>query len=70
MYDSSFGWRFVNPKMHAMYGTDAMGETAENLVEKYIVISDEKSKRKYKDILIYPWEQFLNELWSGKLMDI
>ena len=42
----------------------------ENLVEKYIVISDEKSKRKYKDILIYPWEQFLNELWSGKLMDI
>ncbi len=35
MYDSSFGWRFINPKMHAMYGTDAMGETAENLVEKY-----------------------------------
>ncbi|HSD14871.1 MAG TPA: 3-oxoadipyl-CoA thiolase [Flavobacterium sp.] len=35
MYDSSFGWRFVNPKMHAMFGTEAMGETAENLVEKY-----------------------------------
>jgi 3-oxoadipyl-CoA thiolase len=35
MYDSSFGWRFVNPKMKEMYGTDAMGETAENLVEKY-----------------------------------
>lgn len=35
MYDSSFGWRFVNPKMHAMYGTDAMGETAENLVALY-----------------------------------
>jgi acetyl-CoA acyltransferase len=35
MYDSSFGWRFINPKMQAMYGTDAMGETAENLVEKY-----------------------------------
>ena len=35
MYDSSFGWRFINPKMHAMFGTDAMGETAENLVEKY-----------------------------------
>lgn len=34
MYDSSFGWRFINPKLHQMYGTDAMGETAENLVEK------------------------------------
>lgn len=35
MYDSSFGWRFVNPKMFELYGTDAMGETAENLVEQY-----------------------------------
>ena len=33
MYDSSFGWRFINPKLHSMFGTDAMGETAENLVE-------------------------------------
>ena len=37
MYDSSFGWRFVNPKMHALYGTDAMGETAENLVDHYTI---------------------------------
>lgn len=35
MYDSSFGWRFVNSKMHDLYGTDGMGTTAENLVEKY-----------------------------------
>ena len=35
MFDSSFGWRFVNPKMHAIYGTDAMGMTAENLVEQH-----------------------------------
>lgn len=35
MEDSSFGWRFVNPRMKEMYGTDAMGETAENLVEIY-----------------------------------
>lgn len=33
IYDSSFGWRFVNPLMKKMYGTEAMGETAENLVE-------------------------------------
>ncbi|HRI79134.1 MAG TPA: 3-oxoadipyl-CoA thiolase [Cyclobacteriaceae bacterium] len=35
LYDSSFGWRFVNEKMHAGYGTDPMGMTAENLVDKY-----------------------------------
>jgi len=35
LFDSSFGWRFVNPKMNALYGTDAMGNTAENLVAKY-----------------------------------
>ncbi len=35
MFDSSFGWRFVNPKMKEMYGIDAMGVTAENLAEMY-----------------------------------
>jgi acetyl-CoA acyltransferase len=35
MFDSSFGWRFINPKMDDMYGTEAMGKTAENLVDMY-----------------------------------
>ncbi len=35
MFDSSFGWRFINPKLNALYGTDAMGITAENLAEQY-----------------------------------
>lgn len=35
MHDSSFGWRFVNQKMHDLYGTDGMGTTAENLVDLY-----------------------------------
>ena len=34
MADSSFGWRFINPQMEVLYGTDAMGETAENLAER------------------------------------
>ncbi|HNM71104.1 MAG TPA: 3-oxoadipyl-CoA thiolase [Flavobacteriales bacterium] len=33
MFDSSFGWRFVNPVMKEKFGVDAMGETAENLVD-------------------------------------
>jgi 3-oxoadipyl-CoA thiolase len=35
MFDSSFGWRFINPKMEEIYGVDSMGLTAENLVDKY-----------------------------------
>ncbi len=35
MHDSSFGWRFINPQMEALYGVDSMGMTAENLAEKY-----------------------------------
>lgn len=33
LFDSSFGWRFVNPRMKEQFGTDAMGETAENLLD-------------------------------------
>lgn len=40
MFDSSFGWRFINPKMDELYGTDGMGNTAENLVEKYGIERD------------------------------
>ncbi|MEP2935901.1 MAG: 3-oxoadipyl-CoA thiolase [Gilvibacter sp.] len=42
MYDSSFGWRFVNQKMHELYGTDGMGNTAENLVEKYNISREDQ----------------------------
>jgi len=33
MHDTSFGWRFINPQLDAVYGTDSMGNTAENLVD-------------------------------------
>ena len=35
LHDTSFGWRFVNPRLDEVYGTDGMGETAENLVDQY-----------------------------------
>jgi 3-oxoadipyl-CoA thiolase len=35
LFDTSLGWRLVNPKMKAKYGTDSMGETAENVAEQY-----------------------------------
>ena len=44
MFDSSFGWRFINPKMHELYGTDAMGVTAENLAEMYNISREDQDK--------------------------
>ena len=35
LFDTSLGWRFVNPRMREMYGTDSMGQTAENVAEQY-----------------------------------
>src|SRR5207237_2035128 len=37
VYDTTIGWRFVNPKMKAKHGTDAMPETAENVAEEFKV---------------------------------
>ncbi len=34
-HDSTLGWRFVNPRMEALYGTHALGETAELVAEQY-----------------------------------
>ena len=37
VYDTTIGWRFVNPKMKAKYGIDPMPETAENVAEDFKV---------------------------------
>ena len=37
IYDTTLGWRFVNPLMEEKYGTDSMAETAENVAEAYHV---------------------------------
>ena len=47
MHDSSFGWRFVNKKMHELYGTDGMGNTAENLAEKFSISREDQDKFAY-----------------------
>ena len=47
MHDSSFGWRFINPKMKDMYGVDSMGKTAENLASKYNISREDQDKFAY-----------------------
>ncbi len=42
MHDTSFGWRFINPKMKEMYGVDAMGETAENLADLHKISREDQ----------------------------
>jgi len=41
-HDSSFGWRFINPKMVELYGTEGMGQTAENLVSLYKISREDQ----------------------------
>ena len=41
-YDTALGWRLVNPKMAAMYGTLQMGETAERVAQKYEISREDQ----------------------------
>jgi 3-oxoadipyl-CoA thiolase len=40
--DSTLGWRFVNPRMEERYSTESMGETAENVAERYGVSREDQ----------------------------
>ena len=44
LFDTSLGWRFVNPKMKAMHGTDSMGETAENVAEQFGISREDQDQ--------------------------
>lgn len=42
MFDTSLGWRFVNPEMKRRYGVDSMGQTAENVAEQHVISRDDQ----------------------------
>ncbi|CAN5923148.1 bifunctional 3-oxoadipyl-CoA/3-oxo-5,6-dehydrosuberyl-CoA thiolase [soil metagenome] len=42
LFDTSLGWRFINPSLRDRYGTDAMGQTAENVAEQYGVSREDQ----------------------------
>lgn len=44
LFDTSLGWRLINPKMKEMYGVDPMGETAENVAEQYNISREDQDK--------------------------
>lgn len=44
VYDSTFGWRFVNPRMKERFGVDTMGETAENLADRDSITREDQDR--------------------------
>jgi len=48
LFDTSLGWRFVNPAMKSKYGTDSMGQTAENVAEQYEVSRGDQDAFAYR----------------------
>ena len=48
LFDTSLGWRFVNPALKAKYGTDSMGQTAENVAEQYEVSRGDQDAFAYR----------------------
>jgi acetyl-CoA acyltransferase len=44
MEDTTMGWRFVNPALDALYGTETMPETAENIAERYNISRQDQDK--------------------------
>ena len=48
MEDTTMGWRFINPKLNEMYGTETMPETAENLAEKFHISREDQDAFAYR----------------------
>jgi 3-oxoadipyl-CoA thiolase len=48
MFDTTIGWRFINPKLQEMYGTDSMPETAENVSKRYGISREEQDEFAYE----------------------
>lgn len=44
IYDTTIGWRFINPQMKAQYGTDSMPETGENVAEQFNITRQDQDK--------------------------
>ena len=48
IFDTTIGWRFINPKFKANFGVDSMPETAEHVAEKYQVSRDDQDLFAYR----------------------
>lgn len=73
MFDTTIGWRFVNPLMHEKFGTDSMPETAENVAKKYDISRESQdqfafsSQQKAKKAM--EQDRFKEEIVPVRLVD-
>ncbi|ANX11130.1 beta-ketoadipyl CoA thiolase [Fictibacillus arsenicus] len=73
MFDTTIGWRFVNPLMHEKFGTDSMPETAENVAKKYDISREAQdqfafsSQQKAKKAM--EQDRFKDEIVPVRLVD-
>lgn len=47
LFDTTIGWRFINPKMQELYGTDSMPQTAENVAKRYGISREKQDEFAY-----------------------
>ena len=64
MYDTTLGWRFTNPKLAKLYHPFSMGETAENVAEKYKITRERQDEFAYKSQM-----KAKDAITSGKFKD-
>ncbi|HUY07854.1 MAG TPA: acetyl-CoA C-acyltransferase [Candidatus Dormibacteraeota bacterium] len=48
LHDTALGWRFINPRMEALYGTDSMGQTAENVAQMFSIGRESQDRFAYQ----------------------
>ena len=61
IFDTTLGWRFINPKMEKLYGTDSMPETAENVANQFNVSREDQDR-----FALLSQEKALNAQVSGR----
>jgi len=62
IYDTSIGWRFVNSKMNKIFGTEGMGETAENVAEQFDI-----SREDQDSFALWSQQKATKAMESGRL---
>ncbi|MCD8508534.1 MAG: acetyl-CoA C-acyltransferase [Bacillus sp. (in: Bacteria)] len=64
LYDTTIGWRFINPVMDEMYGTDSMPETAENVAKEFGISREEQDQFAFSS-----QEKARKAMEEGRLVD-
>ncbi|UCZ52748.1 acetyl-CoA C-acyltransferase [Bacillus shivajii] len=69
MFDTTLGWRFINPKMNEIFPIEALGETAENVAEKYRVSRQTQDEFAYESQRKYSLANE-NNIWKDEIIKV